>query len=151
FAAISEDLYNGESLADEDLEEHHIFPKAYCNREGLKIKLCESIVNRIVISKKSNRKLLDTSPREYFKDILNQAKDSGTIVGAAARLQACFIPNSNSKNLDKNTEQFIEQFAPAHFESFMINRANLFLEEIQKVIGDSLETQPKPENEDEDE
>ncbi len=150
FAAVSEDLYNGESLADEDLEEHHIFPKAYCNREGLNIKLCESIVNRIVISKKSNRKLLDTSPREYFKDIINQAKDSGTIVGAAARLQACFIPHSNSKNLDdENKEHFIEQFAPAQFESFMKSRANLFLEEIQKVIGDSLETQQKPENEDE--
>jgi hypothetical protein len=143
-AAVSEDLYNGEGLANEDIEEHHIFPKAYCKREMLNIKLCESIVNRIVISKKSNRKLLDTSPSEYFKDIINRAKDGGTIPGTTARLRACFIPNSNSKN-------FIEQFDPARFESFMKNRANLLLEEIKKVIGDSLETKQKPENEDEDE
>jgi hypothetical protein len=104
-----------------------------------------------MISKKSNRKLLDTSPREYFKDIINRAEDSGTIAGATARLEACFIPNINSKNLNKTKEQdeIIEQFAPARFESFMKNRANLFLKEIQKVIGDSLETKQKPKNKDE--
>ncbi|WP_420208084.1 GmrSD restriction endonuclease domain-containing protein [Candidatus Electronema sp. JC] len=146
-AAVKEDLYSGETLANEDIEEHHIFPKAYCSREKLNTKLCESIVNRIAISKKSNRKLNDTSPVEYFNDIINQAKDNGTIPGATARLQACFIPDNDSKNLDK----IIEQFTPARFESFMKSRANLLLKEIQKVIGDSLEIKQKPENEDEDE
>ncbi|CAK8713723.1 MAG: hypothetical protein CDV28_101145 [Candidatus Electronema aureum] len=149
-AAVSEDLYSGEPLVNEDIEEHHIYPKAYCEREKLNDKLRESIVNRIVLSKKSNRKILDTSPGKYFSEIINRAQESGTVPGTIARLRACFIPNSYSKEFNE-LSKITEQFTPAQFEIFMNNRAKLILEEIQMVIGDSLETKQKLENDDDDE
>lgn len=145
-AAVSQDLVTGEHLLNkDDIEDHHIYPKAHCKRQGIDKKLCDSIVNRIAISKETNRYLADTSPEEYFANIVEKAQEHGTVEGLKSRLSACFIPSSSLKNIDK----FKEQFAPAQFSSFMNARARLLWEEIRRVIGDSLVTE-KPQGDDDD-
>jgi hypothetical protein len=146
FAAVSHDLKTGIPLKDkEDIEDHHIYPKAYCKNAGLDEKLCNSIVNRIAISKETNRSLGSKPPEKYFANIVEQDQDDGMTEKLKSRLSACFIPNSSLKNINK----FKEQFAPAQFSIFMNARAKLLWEEIRRVIGDSLVAE-EPEGDDED-
>lgn len=147
FAAVSQDLKTGFSLKNkEDIEDHHIYPKSYCKNASLDKKLCDSIVNRIAISKETNRSLGNKPPEKYFFDIVGEAQKDGTVEGLKSRLSACFIPNSSLKNINK----FKEQFAPAQFSSFMNARAKLLWEEIRRVIGDSLVTEEPEGDEDDD-
>ncbi len=143
-AAVREDLISGLSVMNEDIEDHHIYPKAYCKQESLDAKLCESIVNRIAVSRETNRSLGSTGPDTYFTELVKQAKENGTVKGMQARLQACFIPNAS-----KTTAQFLSQFSPEKFDSFMNKRAKLLVDEVRRVVGNSLVTE-EPDDYDED-
>ena len=143
-AAIREDLISGLPVMREDIEDHHLYPKAYCKQQGLDAKLCESIVNRIAVSRETNRSLGYTGPETYFTELTKQAKENGTVKGMQARLQACFIPNAS-----KATAQFSSQFSPEKFDIFMNRRAKLLVDEVRRVVGSSLVTE-EPDDYDED-
>lgn len=57
----------GESIRLHKLNDHHIFPKAYLKRHGLtKASLVNSLVNRTLISNKTNNRIKDRSPEDYL-------------------------------------------------------------------------------------
>lgn len=113
-AAANKDLKNGQEIASEEIDSHHIYPRRYCDKERLNMKLCESIVNRIAVSQGTNRSLGESAPKKYFAEIVDQAHENGTVPGMQDRLRRCFIPNP-----EKNRSEFLAQFTPSQFENFM--------------------------------
>lgn len=131
--AVTEDLVTGRRIDAGEIEDHHIFPRAECKRKGLNMTRCESIVNRLAISKDSNRAISDRPPTEYLTELMVRAENEGTLEGLRSRLEDCFIPNSSL-----SPEEFTKQLEPSRFDSFIEKRAALLLGELRRVIGDSL-------------
>ncbi|MEY4908591.1 MAG: hypothetical protein RL260_2309 [Pseudomonadota bacterium] len=52
-----------------DLDIHHIFPQAWCEKQGIERKVYNSIVNKTPISYKANRMIGGTAPSIYLKNL----------------------------------------------------------------------------------
>jgi hypothetical protein len=59
---------------DKGIDIHHIFPKKWCQSEGIPAKVYDSIVNKTAISYKANRKIGGRPPSEYLVELqINKA------------------------------------------------------------------------------
>jgi hypothetical protein len=72
----SKDFFWKASIQELDFEEaaldiHHIFPKAWCEANGIKPAVFNSIINKTPISYKANRMIGGRSPSEYLSAIQN--------------------------------------------------------------------------------
>src|SRR6266850_584189 len=62
------DWRRGEAIQLQDLQDHHIFPKAFLSRHGLTERsTVNSLVNRTLISDETNLKIRDQAPADYIK------------------------------------------------------------------------------------
>ena len=64
------------SFFDYKIDIHHIFPKDWCNKNGIDDDRRESIVNKTAISFDTNRSIGGRSPSEYVKTLESKAKVS---------------------------------------------------------------------------
>jgi hypothetical protein len=53
---------------------HHIFPKAWCQKNGIDAELRESIVNKTPLARKTNQLLGGASPADYMRKLDTKAK-----------------------------------------------------------------------------
>ncbi len=128
------DLVDGTPL-DKDLEDHHIYPRSMRKKVSPSdpiFKNIESIVNKLIISKSTNRSLSDKYPSEYFYDLQKTSKNNGIIPDVSKRLKDCLIPG------ELESPTFSKQFEIENFSAFLEKRAELLLQRVQEVIGDSL-------------
>ena len=51
---------------DDNIDIHHIFPKAWCDRQGIKSNEYNSIINKITLSASTNRKIGGHAPSEHL-------------------------------------------------------------------------------------
>jgi hypothetical protein len=68
------DFRTGESIKDgnyfdERYDVHHIFPEAWCKSQGIKPEIYNAILNKTVISAKTNRSIGGTAPSNYLMRI----------------------------------------------------------------------------------
>ena len=56
---------------DDNVDIHHIFPRAYCEKNGINPKKIDSIVNKTMLSSKSNRIISGTAPNKYLERLVN--------------------------------------------------------------------------------
>ncbi|MEM9928139.1 MAG: hypothetical protein AAF915_31225 [Cyanobacteria bacterium P01_D01_bin.50] len=68
------DWITGEEINDvvyfeEQIDSHHIFPIAWCRKQGIDPKIYNCLVNRTPLSAKSNKKIGSKAPSLYLKDI----------------------------------------------------------------------------------
>ncbi len=124
-----EDLLTGNHLGS-DLEDHHIFPYSLTKPGITKAKI-NSIVNRIVISKTSNRDLSNINPEKYLVDVLQRHKDEGNLGDLDRRLKNCFIPYS------VHDDDFGKKITKGNFEQFLFDRAEMLINRIKEVVGDA--------------
>jgi len=124
-----EDLISGAALSLDDLEDHHIFPRSLKGRNKDEL---DSVVNRILISKKTNRELSNSHPKEYFRRLKEQATQNKTLNQAKERLKACFLPD----NIESSN--FVDQFDDSSFHNFLDTRADLIRARIKEILEDSL-------------
>jgi hypothetical protein len=132
-----EDLVSGNSL-DDDLEDHHIFPRSLSKKSKLAIDELDSIVNRLVVSKSTNQTLSDRMPSDYFSELQQLATRNGIIPDVNRRLQGCLIPGRIESS------EFVQQFEIPRFKEFLKNRAEILLQRVGQVIGDSLRASDEP-------
>jgi hypothetical protein len=128
------DLVSGVSL-DNDLEDHHIFPRSLRKKNSSSdqaFKDIDSIVNKLIISKSTNRNLSDRLPNEYFFELQKTAKENGITPDIGKRLKDCLIPG------DIESSTFSDQFEVSNFKEFLEKRADILLKRVEEVIGDSL-------------
>jgi hypothetical protein len=126
---VKEDLMTGDRLQG-DLEDHHIFPYSL-NKSGLSKGLLNSIANRVLVSKRTNRDLTNKNPESYLGDLAELHVAQGSTGDLDRRLKSCFIPYSSSE------AGFRDNFAQRRFPEFLSQRAKVLVRRIREVVGDS--------------
>lgn len=95
-----------------DLEEialdiHHIFPKAWCEAQGIKPATYNSVVNKTAISYKANRMIGGKAPSSYLKSVQEHAQVQMGDDAMNAILESHFIAPQSMRADD--FEQFFTQ------------------------------------------
>lgn len=126
---VKEDLLTGNSLGG-DLEDHHIFPYSL-NKSGINKNKLNSIANKIIVSKETNRSINNLNPDKYLYDVVMRHKSEGTTGELNRRLKCCFIPYSS------DSFDFQKKISKENFDEFLKDRAQMILDRIQEVVGDA--------------
>lgn len=95
-----------------DLEEialdiHHIFPKAWCEAQGIKPATYNSVINKTAISYKANRMIGGKAPSSYLKSVQDHAQVQMGDDAMNAILESHFIAPQSMR--EDNFEQFFTQ------------------------------------------
>jgi hypothetical protein len=125
------DLWTNEIISSDDIEDHHIFPAVISKRDndkGLKRNI-DSIVNRLLVSRATNRALGDRYPSDYLVGLVNDAVSNGTIESKTELFQKSCLPI---------TATDLSVTAKENFQAFISQRADLILAAIKTVVGDLL-------------
>lgn len=123
-AAGAEDFISGSQMdftvfLDENTDIHHIFPRAYCEREKIDKMKWNSIVNKTPLFARTNRIIGGKSPSDYLLQI---AKDNHVESG---QLDS-YVASHHIK---------VEFLRSNDFDNFFICRAKSLLELIGKAMG----------------
>lgn len=121
--AGSSDFLSGDTIevtkyVDLNIDIHHIFPSAYCQKVGLPRELWNSVVNKAPISAQTNRMIGGRAPSLYLKSLENKQ-----ITGA--RLNEMLETHLIDPTLLKAD----------NFNGFIINRAGRILDLIENAMG----------------
>ena len=118
------DFINGDKVttmnhADEAVDVHHIFPKAWCQKMGFKLSEYDSIVNKTPLSATTNRKISGSAPSVYLKQIETDH-------------------TMNSSDLDEILKSHL--IDPSHlrsdnFKGFLNDRKNALCKIIEEAMG----------------
>lgn len=130
------DLWTEEPLKPDDVEDHHIFPAALSKRYAIPRRLLDSVANRLLVSRATNRNLSDRLPSDYIGRLLREAERSGTLSAKVDQLQGACLP------LDLDIETSLNKLDPTTIASFLEQRASLILKRVSMVLGDSFEATP---------
>lgn len=117
------DLATGESLSDvryfdDPIESHHIFPVAYCKRQGISDKRYNCLVNLTPLSQLSNRKISGKAPSQYLRSL----EDQGITRGRLDTILRSHLIEPETLWADD-------------FEAFLATRAQALLALVQSAMG----------------
>lgn len=104
---------------DDAVDIHHIFPKAWCTRQGLSKSRYDTIVNKTPLSYRTNRIIGGESPSRYLVRIADQG--GADLSAIDQRLESHLIAPDLLRADD--------------FEGFIQSRANSLLRIIEEAIG----------------
>jgi hypothetical protein len=125
------DWARGESIQLQELEDHHVFPQAFLRRHGIESRgRVNSIVNRTLISGKTNKLILDKAPAAYLED-------GAVFPGGAdgALLAPHFLDWEAREVMALATENLANADAEEIYEWFCRAREARVIEEIRRVCG----------------
>lgn len=103
------------------LDIHHIFPKDWCKKQGIKPKRFNSILNKTPISYKANRMIGGKAPSDYLKQIQNHKS-----------VQV----NSDQMNTLLRTHHIDPDYLRSDdYDGFIESRRKLLIDEIASAMG----------------
>ncbi len=109
----------------ENVDIHHIFPRDWCKREGLKPAVYDSIINKTPLSYRTNRILGGTSPSVYLSK-LEQGNQAAPPI-SPERLDAYLLSHLINPSLLRSDS----------FDAFMEDRQKQLLALIEEATGKS--------------
>jgi hypothetical protein len=127
------DLWTDQPLKTDDVEDHHIFPAAIAKRDGIPRRLLDSVSNRLLVSRPTNRNLSDRLPRDYMAKLIREAERTGTLQAKLDQMRTACIP------VEDDVQAFLESLDPTTVHDFLGRRAKLILDRVGLVLGDSLD------------
>lgn len=82
------DFRSGQSFGqtiffDEGVDIHHIFPQDWCKKQGIDVKVFDTIVNKTPLGYRTNRILSGAAPSKYIEKLELGTKDAPPIEGTA--------------------------------------------------------------------
>ncbi|MGA2034315.1 MAG: DUF262 domain-containing protein [Thermoguttaceae bacterium] len=130
-----------------EIEDHHFFPLARLRKKKELTRYKDSILNRVLVNKSTNRSFLDKEPSVYMAELFSKAERDGTLQQLRQRLfdHALPVPEGQGEPAIQDTYG-MESFLP-----FLEKRAKLVLQQVREIIGDLLhEKEPEGEDDNED-
>lgn len=114
----------------DNIELHHIFPKTWCEKEGIAKDVYNSIINKTPISERTNAKIGDKAPSVYLGKIRDEEKD---LVDAFVLKE---VPESTDID-DRLRSHLIwaDALREDDFELFFEERKEKLLKAIEKAMG----------------
>ncbi len=104
---------------DDNIDIHHVFPKAWCDKHGIKPHDYNSIINKTALSASTNRKIGGGAPSEYLPRIQKEAEIDNA---AMDEILASHLICANALRTDD-------------FWGFFEARREALLEAIEKAMG----------------
>jgi len=125
------DWTRGESIRLQELHDHHIFPKAYLKRHGLtKRAEVNSVVNRTLISDKTNARVKDKAPAEYI------ASTDIFPAGATPELiRPHFLDDTVLEIVRSASEDLTDSEAIRRYDAFRVTREAAIIADIRMACG----------------
>ncbi len=111
---------------------HHIFPKDWCQKQGIKPATFNSIINKTPISYKANRMIGGKAPSNYLTAIQSHKQVGLDDEGMNNILDSHYIDPVSLRAGD--------------FEEFFNQRRERLLEIIERVMGKAIEREAQDEN-----
>lgn len=120
----SRDFRTGEPIEDQtffgdNIDIHHVFPKRWCERNGVSSKHSDSIINKTAISARTNRSIGGRAPSSYLDILQRSAKvsaDDMDKILASHRIDATVLRSDE-------------------FDKFFANRAESIIQRIESAMG----------------
>lgn len=103
------------------LDIHHIFPRKWCEEQGIPRERYDSILNKTPISSKANRKIGGNAPSEYLPQIQNEKQ----VQLSDAEMDKILASHALSPQLLRRND----------FERFIEDRRQRLLKLIEKAMG----------------
>ena len=119
------DFHNGAKLTgdliiEHGVDDHHVFPQAYLDRQGMVPRLRDCVLNRTLIDRTTNRRITDRAPTDYMAQI-RTSLGADTFQGL---LRSHLLSGDQESPLWRND-----------FEGFLAWRQDVLWREIQQVTG----------------
>jgi len=132
----SQDFLNGDPISHTQgfslpVDIHHIFPKAWCERQGIPRLQWNSIVNKAPLTARTNRILSGHAPSQCLGRIVRHGEIDD------ARLDAILPTHFIDSNLLRSDE----------FQAFLRDRAGKLLDAIEKAMGKRIQGRTSEETE----
>ncbi|MFI0400711.1 MAG: DUF262 domain-containing protein [Thiolinea sp.] len=124
---ITHDLVTGNVLKSE-FEDHHFYPYSLV-KSGLNKNDLNSIANRILVSKATNRSISNDNPEKYLMALVGRYKKEGTLPELVKIFNSCYIPYSPSDPM------LSDKISIAKFDQFLKDRARAIIARIKGVVG----------------
>jgi hypothetical protein len=119
----TQSVITGKLMADEGIDDHHVFPAAYLERNGVAIaRMRDCVLNRTLIDRTTNQMISDRAPSDYLTQIRNTPGFPFETVLASHRLP---VGADSPLLLDD-------------YESFLAWRQARLWQEIRRVTGATL-------------
>ncbi|MCQ4348259.1 DUF262 domain-containing protein [Pseudomonas stutzeri] len=106
------------------LDIHHIFPRDWCDKQGIAPRVYDSIINKTPISYKANRMIGGAAPSQYLSKLQEHAQVQLDDAGMNELLDSHYIP--------------VEALRADDFAAFYEQRQKALLQLIEKAIGKRL-------------
>ena len=120
-----------ESIRLQELQDHHIFPKAYLKRYGITKRTdVNSVINRTLISNKTNAKIRDKAPADYL--VSKEVFPSGA---TASLLAPHFLDDAAVRALQASTKDMTQAEVAENYDAFRDAREAAVIAEIREVCG----------------
>ena len=108
---------------DEAIDIHHIFPKIWCEKQGIEASTYNSIVNKTPLTARTNRVIGGRAPSEYLERLANSAGvDTDTI----------------RKHVSTHLAD-ADLMARDDFEEFFAARARALLDQVASAMGKTID------------
>jgi hypothetical protein len=125
------DWRRGEDIRLQELQDHHIFPKAYLKRHGITKRVdVNTIANRTLISDETNGKIKDKAPADYLSD--DEIFPSGA---RADLLDPHFIDEATVPLMEAAEEEIPDGELEVLHERFVEARQAAMIDEIRRACG----------------
>lgn len=125
------DILTGEEIG-EDAEYHHIFPRALAKSSKIPQTKLENVLNRLAVTKSTNRKLSDKHPSTYMKSLISDATKNGLLLDVKDRLAGLLMPYGVE---DAN---YLDYYSTHNYNDFLEARAGLVMDRLKAVLGNRL-------------
>lgn len=125
-----------EDIQLQDLQDHHIFPKAYLKRKEITKRIdVNTVANRTLISDETNNKIKDKAPATYISDegILRSDKRKQL-------LEPHFMGEHVTPHLDLAGEETASENVGEIYEAFLRERQAAIIDEIRSACGVELDS-----------
>ncbi len=141
------DWRRGEDILLQNLQDHHVFPRAYLARHGITRTVdVNTVANRTLISDETNGRIRDAAPADYLTDL--------EIFPSGARrdlVDPHFIHDTTLAVMQVATEELTDADLVGTYERFVQAREAAMIAEIRRVCGvEVIASSPSPEIEPED-
>ncbi len=136
------DWRRGEHIQLQQLEDHHIFPKAYLKRHNIDARIdVNSIVNRTLISDETNGKIKDKAPADYL------AQGGIFPKGPSALLLEPHYIGTDALAQMGAAHEGASDAAAVKYSAFRVAREQSILRDIREVCGvpEPAESSPRQE------
>ena len=127
FGFLSEQI-DVKTLIEQRGDIHHIFPKKYLQKCGIKERsLYNQIANYVYTQSEINIKIKDLAPRDYMMRVKEQCLNKNPVYGGIMSLEKL------EKNMEANCiPQDLDSMDYTHFEKFLDKRRLLMAQKIQQ-------------------